>query len=135
MLAWPGLVRSSVSVGTPRRSRSLRSNATSNLRGFALLFRALVLRGKNRGERRERAALRGPRGCGIVEPSRTTADVIHETGDRVFPQRSREMGLHQIPLQRTLAPDIATSHATSTRGRGRRLSLRRFGGTRPPLFH
>src|SRR5260370_37913709 len=84
MLAWPGLVRSSVSVGTPRRSRSLRSNATSNLRGFALLFRALVLRGKNRGERRERAALRGLCGCGIVEPSRTTADVIHETGDKVF---------------------------------------------------
>src|SRR6266581_2997879 len=50
-------------------------------------------------------------------------------------QRSREMDLHQIPLQRTLAPDMATSHATSTRVWGRRLLLMRLGWTLLTLFN
>src|SRR5207247_3247248 len=50
-------------------------------------------------------------------------------------QRSREMDLHQIPLQRTLAPDMATPHATSTRVRGRRLLLMRLGWTLLTVFN
>src|SRR5712692_8585955 len=42
-------------------------------------------------------------------------------------QRSREMSLHQAPLQGRLAPDMATPHQTSTRVRGRRLLLMRLG--------
>src|SRR5260370_14710001 len=45
------------------------------------------------------------------------------------------MGLHQIPLQRTLAPDMATSHATSTRVWGRRLWLMRLGWTLLAVFN
>ncbi len=45
------------------------------------------------------------------------------------------MGLHQIPLQRTLAPDMATSHATSTRVWGRRLLLMRLGWTLLAVFN
>src|SRR5258708_20134330 len=44
-------------------------------------------------------------------------------------QRSSEMSLHQAPLQGTLKPDMATSYATSTRVRGRRLLLMRLGWT------
>src|SRR5712692_8170024 len=44
-------------------------------------------------------------------------------------QRSSEMSLHRVPLQGRLAPDMATSHATSTRVRGRRLLLMRLGWT------
>ncbi len=39
------------------------------------------------------------------------------------------MSLHQVPLQGTLKPDMATPHATSTRVRGRRLLLMRLGWT------
>jgi len=39
------------------------------------------------------------------------------------------MSLHQAPLQGTLKLDMATSHATSTRVRGRRLLLMRLGWT------
>src|SRR5258708_8219581 len=45
------------------------------------------------------------------------------------------MGLHQIPLQRMLAPDMATSHATSTQVRGRRLWLMRLGWTLLTVFN
>ena len=45
------------------------------------------------------------------------------------------MGLHQIPLQRTLAPDMATSHATSTRVWGRRLLLMRLVWTLLTVFN
>src|SRR5712692_11907076 len=45
------------------------------------------------------------------------------------------MSLHRVPLQGRLAPDMATSHATSTRVRGRRLLLMRLGWTLLTVFN